>query len=285
MIKFSDFLAEAKKATPVPVADYIPSHGSHAKPKKKKKKLKEEHYTGKDPQAFADHNPNPHLGKDYEEVHNALNQHKDEWNKTTHPHEKYAVHNYTEHSGMVNNNLINKAHGRPMSFDPHPHDEEWDKSEKAEDKQMFHDQVHGLDSLLKRSKAPHDLTVFHGISADASAKFHPGNEAAKHPERHLRFPSYLSTSVAPHIGLHFADPYNSDGRHDTHMLRIHIKKGQKGYRYLGNNSAYEGGTEKEGLLKRNSVLKIGEKPTTLDHPSGHKIHVWDAHLMDNKDHD
>ena len=145
--------------------------------------------------------------------------------------------------------------------------------------------VKGLDSILNRSKAPRNLTVFHGINVPSSEKFNPGEVASQHPERHIRMPAYISTTVDPHIASAFAKPEKWDGNKKTpattHMLRIHIKRGQKGYRYVGDRSAING--EREGILKRDSVLKISEHPTVVHHAeTGGQIHVWDAHVVDHQ---
>jgi hypothetical protein len=96
-------------------------------------------------------------------------------------------------------------------------------------------------------------------------------------------PAYLSTTVDPHIASAFAKPERWEGFDKkpatTHILRINLKRGQKGYRYVGNRSAIAG--EREGILKRDSVLKIAEHPTVVHHSeTGGKIHVWDAHVVD-----
>jgi hypothetical protein len=275
MKSFIDFIIETKKAD-VPLADYTPSHGSHSKPKKKKKPIKEGF---NDFAEYHDHrteNPNPHLGETIKDVHDKLNHSKEDWEKSLHPHEKEAVRSYTENSYTTNKNLINLAHGRKMSFVHEPEDSVVEKQDKDDDRKEFHVQTHGLDSLLDRSHAPHDVTVMHGISSSSSMEFHPGKAASKHPQRHVKFPSYLSTTIDPRTAHHFASPWRS--KQDTHVLKIHVKKGQKGFKYVGTNSATDE-DEAEAILHRNTTLKIGKKPKTLDHPSGNKVHVWDAHIV------
>lgn len=284
---FKQFL-KSKKVS-VPVADYYPSHGTHSQPKVPvadytpshgKHSIKEvKEITHEE---FVAHNPNSKIHPTVSGVHEKLDPPEEKWNKALKPHEKEAVADYTGSSVSSNRELIDTANGRPSNFEHHEDDDSWTKDWKTGNKARHEKTVKGLDSLLNRSKVPRNLTVFHGINAPSSEKFNPGEVASQHPDRHVRMPAYLSTSVDPHIASSFAKPEKWDGTArkptTTHMLRIHLKRGQKGYRYVGDRSSISG--EREGILKRDSVLKISEHPTIVHHPeTGGQIHVWDAHLV------
>jgi hypothetical protein len=291
---FKQFL-KAKTAK-VPIADYYPSHGAHSQ---EKKKVPVADYTpshGKHsvqeaiklPQTmthseFTSHNPNSKIHPSVSGVHDHLQPSEEKWEKALKPHEREAVQDYTGSSVSSNRELIDTAHGRPSNYDHHPDDDTWTKDWKNNNKVRHEKLIKGLDSVLNRSKVPRNLTVYHGINAASSEKFNPGEVASQHPDRHVRMPAYLSTTVDPHIASAFAKPERWEGFDKkpatTHILRINLKRGQKGYRYVGNRSAIAG--EREGILKRDSVLKIAEHPTVVHHSeTGGKIHVWDAHVVD-----
>ena len=289
---FKQFL-KAKTAK-VPIADYYPSHGSHSQEKVPVADYTPSH--GKHsvqeaiklPQTmtyseFTAHNPNSKIHPSISGVHDHLQPSEEKWEKALKPHEREAVADYTGSSVSSNRELIDTAHGRPSNYDHHPDDDTWTKDWKNNNKVRHEKLIKGLDSVLNRSKAPRNLTVYHGINAPSSKKFNPGEVASQHPDRHVRMPAYLSTTVDPHTASQFAKPEVWEGTEKkpttTHMLRIHLKRGQKGFRYVGDRSSIGG--EREGILKRDSVLKIAEHPTVVHHTeTGGKIHVWDAHVVD-----
>jgi hypothetical protein len=294
MKTFKQFLKS--KTTEVPIADYYPSHGAHSQEKKKVpiadyKPSHGKHSVDeaiKQPKTishaeFTSHNPNSKIHPSVTGVHEHLDPPEEKWNRALKPHEKEAVAEYTASSVSSNRELIDRAHGRPSNFEHKPDDSTWDKDWKTGRKAAHEKITKGLDSVLNRSKVPRNLTVFHGINATSSEKFNPGELASQHPDRHVRMPAYLSTTVDPHIASAFAKPEKYVGTEKkpttTHMLRINLKRGQKGYRYVGDRSSING--EREGILKRDSVLKISEHPTIVHHPeTGGHIHVWDAHVVD-----
>jgi hypothetical protein len=296
MKSFKQFL-KAKTAK-VPIADYYPSHGVHSQEKKKipmadytpshgKHSVQEEANSPKtmSHEEFTSYNPNSKIHPTVTGVHDHLEPSKEKWDKALKPHEKDAVNDYTGSSVATNRELIDTAHGRPSNFEHHPDDDTWTKDWKDGNKTRHAKMVTGLDSLLNRSKVPRNLTVYHGINAPSSVKFNPGEVASQHPDRHVRMPAYLSTTIDSHVASSFARPEKWEGTTKkptiTHMLRIHLKRGQKGFKYVGNRSSIAG--EREGILKRDSVLKIGEHPTVVHHTeTGGHIHVWDAHLVDHQ---
>lgn len=285
------------KTTKVPIADYYPSHGTHAQAKVPVADYKPSHGKHSMEEAaripkpmshdeFTNLNPNSKIHPSVFGVHEKLNPSTEKWDKELSTPEKEAVRSYTGSSVSSNRELIDTANGRPSNFEQHESDDKWTKDWKNDNEKNHHRLVNNLDSVLNRSKVPRNLTVFHGINAPSSEKFNPGKAASQHPERHVRMPAYLSTTVDPHIASNFAKPetWENDNRvpTTTHMLRIHLKRGQKGFRYVGERSAIQ--AEREGILKRDSVLKIGEHPTVVHHPkTGGQIHVWDAHLVDHPD--
>lgn len=288
---FKQFL-NAKKV-PVPIADYYPSHGTHSKeqapiadykPSHGKHSMKEAVKLPNEMnhEEFTAHNPNSKIHPTVTGVHEKLEPSEEKWNRSLKPHEKEAVAEYTGSSASSNRELIDTAHGRPSNFNHHEDDDSWTKDWKTGNKARHEKLVKGLDSVLNRSKVPRNLTVYHGINVPSSEKFNPGEVASQHPERHVRMPAYLSTTVDPHIATAFAKPEKYDGYKKspatTHMLRIHLKRGQSGFKYVGERSSIAG--EREGILGRDKTLKISEHPTVVHHPSGGKIHVWDAHVVD-----
>lgn len=273
------------------VADYIPSHGSHSQNTHK------ESYDIQEARApkttgwyeFEGHNPNPHLGS-IEDNREKMEHSPESWEENHEPHEKEAIRSYTRKSRDLNQHLIAVGNGRKSPLEDEPNDSDYTKNWKHGMRAQVEKNVSGLDTVLNRSKTPHRMTVLHGMNMETSKDFHPGEAASRHPDRHVTFPAYLSTSIHPQIAASFARPArgyaaneaaNEPSPHPTHVLRIKMKKGQKGYKYIGDRSAMPG--EYEGLLARNTTLKIAKKPEIVRHPSGGEMHVWDAHIVDDKD--
>jgi hypothetical protein len=260
----------------IPSANYYPSHGGHSQESGKaplKEEAKQISYS-----QFTLENPNKKIGFDHDDVHNALNPTPEKWAKLSLP-ERSAVKAYTGSSSTSNAELIDTHHGKESKFKADPSDGQWTKKWKKENKTRHTRILKGLDSLLNRSKVPRNLTVFHGINATSSKKFNPGELASQHSERHIHMPSYISTSVDPRAASSFARPFQNNEPTTTHMLRIHLKRGQKGYKYVGTHSELK--FEREGILGRGKILKIGKHPTIVHHPeTGGHIHVWDAHVVD-----
>lgn len=255
-----------------PVADYTPEHGSHAKPSQVKESADTNGYY-----EFIGHNPNTRIGSTHDLVHEKLNPSEERWEKKPASH-RNAVREYTGGSRWLNHELVTQSHGRESTFAHKDEDAGWEKSLKTDNAKKFPKVVKGLDSFLNKSKVKSDMTVFHGISAQASQNFHPGELANQHPDRHIKMPAYLSTSIHPSIAASFAKPRYAGEPTTSHILKIHLKKGQSGYHYLGDRSEFP--KEKEGLLARGKTMKIGEHPTVLHHPEGGQVHVWDAHIVD-----
>jgi len=296
----------SKKYVEPPIANYIPSHGKHSIEKKYVKNSIEKKYVeppianytpshgkhsvqeAKLPETmghkeFESHNPNPKIHPTVTGVHEHLDPPEEKWNRSLRKHEREAVAEYTASSASTNHELLETSKGNPSNFEHKPEDSAWDKDWKDGNKARHHKILKGLDSVLNRSRVPRNLTVYHGINAKSSETFNPGELASQHPDRHIRMPAFISTSVDPAISSSFARPEKWEGTVKkptiTHMLRINLKRGQKGYRYVGERSSIA--AEREGIIRRNTVLKISEHPTVVHHPeTGGHIHVWDAHLVD-----
>lgn len=235
-----------------------PVHGGHASTKKKRKHIKEE-VTETD--AWQEHNENEHLGKNLSRVSDKINMSPEDFQK--HPGSQH-VRGYTVHSASLNNILIKKATGQKSKIDPEPDDTAWLKDRRQSDKETHEKSVKAIDNALTHSKLPHDLHVYHGTTT-----FNPGEEANKHPEGHIKIPTYLSTSISKTEASAFADPSSENG----HIIHIHMKKGQNALP-IGGNSDHSG--EEEVLLPRNQTLKVHPVPTKLDNG----MHVWHAHVVD-----
>lgn len=265
--------SKEKKNVKAPLADYTPEHGGHAKPRHFKEEAKSEDYFN-----FVNHNPNSKIGRTHDDVHEKLNPSQQSWDKKPKLH-RDAASEYTGASYWINRELVAKGHNKPSTFEHLDTDQGWEKKGKSDYAKKFPKAVKGLDSFLKGGKVKHDMTVFHGVSAKSSQSFNPGELASQHPDRHIRMPAYLSTSIHPSIASSFARPMFEGKPTTTHILRIHLKKGQSGYRYLGDRSEFP--KEREGILARDKTLKISEHPTEIHHhETGGKMHVWDAHVID-----
>lgn len=298
---FKQFL-EAKK-TSVPIADYYPSHGIHSQEKYKKEtpnkkevpvadyypshgihSMKEEVQKTMSYQNFISHNPNKNIHPTVMGVHEKLDPPKERWNKGLRNDERESVSAYTGSSTSSNKELVDTSNGRPSNFEHHPDDNEHTLDYKSNQKRKHKILTSGLDRLLNRSKVPRTLTVFHGINAPASENFNPGKLASQHPERHIQMPAYISSSIDPYISAKFARPEKYDLKGDkkpttTHILKIKLKKGMSGFKYIGSHSEID--DESEGIIGRGKTLKIAEHPTVVHHPeTGGHIHVWDAHVVD-----
>lgn len=262
MIKtFKDFIEKAKKVDPILITA-MPVHGNHSDPRRAK--LRVESYEDADPHndPWLSHNHNHHIGEKHQDVHNKLDMDPNKFDK--HPGSKH-VHKYTDWSYDINHNLLAKQTGKKKTWhktEHHTyHDDIWNKNKKKE----HYAQVAGIDRALKKSKLQHDTHVFHGTNT-----WHPGEQAAKHPEGHVKSAAYLSTSIDQGKAHRFA----GRGGHKAHILHIHLKKGHHAM-YLGSNSYHH--HEKEMLLPRNTTLKIHPKPKVLSCGT----HVWHAHPVDD----
>lgn len=173
-----------------------------------------------------------------------------------------------------------------------------------------HESHEGLDSAIKKHKAPINTHVFSGMRPPVEGK-HPSN----HVDVHL--PAYTSTSLSPRIGKGFSktDVNDKRGEHTywrgatrdgikegdkfdpknkkhqewinknvatgepnfhayTHMAKIHIPEGSHGM-YAEHHTPMFFKGEHEYLLHRNSRVRFRTTPT-VDHESG--LVIWHGHL-------
>lgn len=261
MKTFKQFIkTKIKKVAPIliPVA---PVHGTHSKKKptkrvnenlQEKAEVKYSNQTNHPEVRNADdwdnHHDNNHLGANHHSVSDKLHIEHKEYKKAD---PEGRVHDYTSNSERLNGHLLERAKGSAYAEADHHY---------------YKHHIDGIDKAFEHEhgKAKHDIHLYHG-----TANWHPGKLAAKHPEGHVKSAAYLSTTHYKKL----ARDYAHNGGANSHILHIHVKKGQKAL-HIGEHSAYP--EEHETLLPRNTTLKIHPKPTVLH--TGTK--VWHAHIVD-----
>ena len=271
MKTFKGFLEEA----PITINN-TPMHGSHSKPPivinvppmhgdhANVKEISEAGHGGFgdfrptiDPPDFDKEYPNQnsHLGETHKDVDGALEK---EYSNIHQNNSSFsnALKSYTKDSTTINNHLTHNESLLHKYLHP-----------------ITHSRISALDSQLTSpdTKLKHDLHVYHGTSA-----FNPDQEASKHPDRKIKMPMFLSTSINPKIAHNFAA--SGDGHKDgtkRHILHIHLKKGQQGGVYIVRKSKFSN-NEYEQLLPRDTTLKVHTLPTVLSDGT----HIWHAHLAD-----
>ena len=266
MKKFKEYIKKSvDKKDPILITAE-PVHGSHAKKRKTKKTprvVKEESKVTMS--KWLMQHDNHHLGPSHIDVDKKLHDHH--WDEHG-DYFKKAMHAYTEDSNEINKYLIAHASGKKIT------DNKYDRM----DHETREKHVKNLDAHLNNphNALKHDLHVYHGTTS-----WNPGHEAAKHPEGHIRIPTYVSTSIHKHVAHNFGtkDDYG-EGDEMTesrrHVLHVHLKEGDPG-KYIGNNTSVDR-NEHEFLLPRNKVYKVHPKPTKLSDGT----HVWHAEML--KDH-
>ena len=264
-------------------------HGSHAH---RKKKLTESGYESLEGEKYdaarqktVNHllNANDHISKEGPDgVHDKLSKHYDK-----NPHAKGHFSDYADSSHELNYALHRhhvegpKEGHKPGSLPP------------ADEYDISHKHIKGLDKALTHHKTPKRMTVFSGVG------FHPGMAAAQHPKGHVHMPSYTSTSIHPHEAANFAKalPKGSPGDNyqryspakdrkkegaDHHIMKINLPKGHHGA-YIADHSWIP--DEKEFLLPRNQRMKIHPTPEVKEFKHGkatHRMHIWSATPVSDK---
>lgn len=109
-----------------------------------------------------------------------------------------------------------------------------------------------FDSLIRSYKLPHGMTVYTGLY------FHPNDNHGKI----AHVPSYLSTSLSPHVAKDFGKRFSKGDSVVKYILRIQLPKGQE-YLFADNGSFYPG--EGELILPRGSRFQFGHTPTHIIH--------------------
>ena len=195
------------------------------------------------------------------------------------PHEYDSMRKYTASSSDLNGYHY-KKHKDPdhKPFVPSNHTLESYKSK-------LNTQTEHLDSAIKKHKLDKPLTTYRGVS------FHPGEEAAKHLDRHIHAPGFSSASLSSGI----AERFSGHGQNEQHVLIIHSKKGHHVLPILGH-SVLGNGDEQEILHPRHTIMKIGKTPAkTITHhytetyydiddkpvktPVKTNVHYWNAHVV------
>lgn len=203
-------------------------------------------YNYEDPYGTDEHH-NSHLGRNVDEVENALTKHYE------YPDEDKIIDDYTSDSSRLNN----------YNMDRH-------KTRYFEDQRtvsLEHEiQNKNLDRMLHSRRTPTYLDVFHG------AAFNPGEEASKHPENRLFMPAYTSTSISKKVAKGFGNPQD-DGY--KHLIQFHLSPGNPGG-YIGHHSNFP--DEREFLLPKDVSWRIHHTPDEHEE-DGNKIKVWHAYDM------
>jgi hypothetical protein len=176
-------------------------------------------------------------------LHDSLKSHYSNFDNT----DKEHIKTYTNSSWRINGTLL-----RGKTGVEHPdHD----------------DKVKGIDHLLSKHAAPHDMHVYTGVDDN-----HPLHDIeSKHKEHNLIHPGYTSTSISKSRAEGFAKSTNTD----KHVLKIHVPAGHPGA-YIDHLSANKG--EKEFLLPRGTKLKVHPNPEVHHDLYGDKIHTWNASI-------
>lgn len=293
---------------PIAISE-IPSHGMHASRTKKIKKPEDiQEATKPDLSTLGNSyeypNPNKHIGPSYEDVHKELNLDSHEFEKKHGYDGRNALHRYSSASRDINKHLIDQHFGnegkdgyetsalgpresalmkefrqehkkspwgKPSGVIGHPHEDHWNSAiNKKNSLDDIEKNVKHLDKALN-NRVGHELTVFHGTK-----NWHPGQEAAKHPDGHIMLPAYTSTSIHPNTAASFSSPVHTS-KNKGHILKIHMSPEDKGV-YLGDNSSFD--NEKELLLPRKTVLKIHKTPEVYHTHEHHE--EWDDSVGDVK---
>jgi hypothetical protein len=326
--KVEPFFKYIKREYKPIVITEVPDHGTHASRTKKIEKpedIKEALKPSLETFASSRNNPNKHIGQTHDEVHQKLDLHSTDFEKKHGEKGTEALHRYSSASRDINTYLIHKHINHPGEdgygtslmgpiesglankykkhlkenpwVTPHdlyddPHHEHWHQMQnKYHAIKDIEENVKRLDKALNKPVG-HELTVFHGTK-----NWHPGQEAAKHPEGHIMLPAYTSTSIKQQTAAGFASPIHTS-KTRGHVLKIHLKPDDKGV-YLGSNSSFD--NEKEMLLPRKTVLKIHKTPEVYHDHEPHeewdndkqdyvktgttkkKVFIWHAHVVHQGD--
>lgn len=215
-------------------------------------------------------NSNPHLGREPEEVGEELEKHH---NVQNNPHFD-TLFNYTKSSYDLNDHLYNTHVKGSSLYGDHT----------TEHVKGLH--IGSMDAALDHHELHTPLTVFSGV------KFHPGAAAAKDPNGRIFLPSYTSTSVDPSMAAGFAkwfqkgstEQQSYSGETDQHVLKIHLKPGQKGV-YMGSRSRHK--SENEFIMPRRTSMQVHPVPEIHHYRNSEggisRLHVWTAHPVDTKE--
>ena len=164
------------------------------------------------------------------------------------------IHPYTSNSYNLNNTLI--QHHRSSTKPPRIIKSHLDFYEDEEDGSEI--DIHDMDHLIASHSLPHEMTVYSGLH------FHPN----EHRGKIAVVPSYLSTSVSPHVAKDFGKKWEQISHNGKSMktinvkniLRLHLPKGYP-YLFTDNESLFPG--QGELILPRGMRYQFGQKPTHI----------------------
>jgi hypothetical protein len=150
-----------------------------------------------------------------------------------------AVKNYTKGSAQLNSHLF-KTEGNP--------------------KESFHEKIGHIDKYASSKPSPADFHAYSGL------------HKAPKPGLHIHH-GYMSTSLDPGVAEQFAKGP------DTHILKLHIKKGTTHGAYLEPHTKMKG--EREFLVGRGKHIHIHPEPEKHAY-FGKTVHVWHGDIVDGE---
>lgn len=132
-----------------------------------------------------------------------------------------------------------------------------------------------LDSVLEDHFAPQAMTLFSGLSESYK-------DDVMKPGKTFIFPTYRSTSLSYQISNFFRGSTSKDpGERVEKVIQFDVKAGQRGYYMEGQNHSLEAPGEMEFLLPRNTKFKISDDVRTFDLPTGTKLKVYMAEIVED----
>ena len=145
-----------------------------------------------------------------------------------------------------------------------------------------------MDHLISSHRLPHDMTVYTGLH------LHPN----QHRGRIYIHPSYMSTSLSPHVAKDFGKPWemgysDDDGYKEKkikNILRINLPKGHE-HLFTDNGSIFPG--QGELILPKGMRYQLGQRPTHIirgkfDSHFGHgdagdtEFHIYSGRILPRK---
>ena len=151
---------------------------------------------------------------------------------------------YTSNSYNLNNTLWHHH----IFGGEHPEEIEANDEEDS----IIH--VPSFDNLINHHRLPHEMTIYSGLH------FHPND----HRGKIVVVPSYMSTSLSPHVAKDFGKPFSRSFDDDTpnikNILRLHLPKNHPAL-FADNASLFPG--QGELILPRNMRYQLGQKPTHI----------------------
>lgn len=198
------------------------------------------------------------------------------------------IHPYTYNSYNLNNTLLH--HHRNGSKPPNIIKSHLDNDSEPDEEDGSEIDIHKLDNLINSHRLPYEMTVYSGLH------FHPN----EHRGKIATLPSYLSTSLSPHVAKDFGKNWimgnEEDGNYNEHniknILRLTLPKGHP-HLFTDNGSLFPG--QGELILPRNMRYQLGQNPTHIINGSfnshfglshlknkTNQFHIWTGRLLPQK---